>query len=93
MISRTQKRHFLCASCDAGYELDGNNCKIVTQCKSDVAFVLDCTGSMAGYINEAKNQIRKIVEQIRYVIQISNPFLTFRDINGFFCVSGLTDKF
>ena len=38
-------------------------------------------------------QIRKIVEQIRYVLQISNPFLTFRDINGFFCVSGLTDKF
>ena len=30
----------------------------------DVAFLLDCTGSMAGYINEAKNQIKKIVQDI-----------------------------
>ena len=38
-------------------------------------------------------QIRKIVEQIRYVIQIGSPFSCFRDINGIFCVLGLTGKF
>lgn len=30
----------------------------------DLAFVMDCTGSMQSYINEAKNNIRKIMEDI-----------------------------
>ena len=47
----------------------------------DVAFVLDCTGSMAGYINEAKNQIRKIVEEVTemYDNKMRVAFIGYRD--------------
>ena len=47
----------------------------------DVAFLLDCTGSMAGYIIEAKNQIKKIVEQILEVYEnnVRVAFVGYRD--------------
>lgn len=32
--------------------------------KTDLAFAMDCTGSMASYIESAKNNIRAIVEEI-----------------------------
>ena len=47
----------------------------------DVAFLLDCTGSMAGYINEAKNQIKKIVQDIgdMYENNVQVAFVGYRD--------------
>ena len=47
----------------------------------DVVFLLDCTGSMAGYIEEAKNQIKKIVEQIleMYENNVRVAFIGYRD--------------
>ena len=47
----------------------------------DVAFLLDCTGSMAGYINEAKNQIKKIVQDIgdMYENNVQVAFIGYRD--------------
>ena len=49
----------------------------------DLLFICDCTGSMACYINEAKNQIKKIIDHIKE----SNPhstinvsFVGYRDI-------------
>ena len=47
----------------------------------DVVFLLDCTGSMAGYINEAKNQIKKIAEDISemYENNVRVAFVGYRD--------------
>ena len=47
----------------------------------DVVFLLDCTGSMAGYINEAKNQIKKIAEDISAIYEnnMRVAFVGYRD--------------
>ena len=47
----------------------------------DVVFLLDCTGSMAGYINEVKNQIKQIVKQISemYENNVRVAFVGYRD--------------
>ena len=42
----------------------------------DVVFLLDCTGSMAGYIEEAKNQIKKIAQDISAVYE-NNVYVAF----------------
>ena len=47
----------------------------------DVAFMLDCTGSMASYINETKGQIKKIVSEITemYDNTFRVAFVGYRD--------------
>ena len=47
----------------------------------DVAFMLDCTGSMSSFINEAKNQINKIVTEITesYDNEVRVAFVGYRD--------------
>jgi hypothetical protein len=37
---------------------------------ADVAFHVDCTGSMAGYINQTKTNINKIVSEITDIYNI-----------------------
>ena len=43
----------------------------------DVVFLLDCTRSMAGYIDEAKKQIKKIVEMYENNVRVA--FVGYRD--------------
>ena len=48
---------------------------------ADVAFLVDCTGSMASYIGETKNQIQKIVSEIveMYDNKVCVAFVGYRD--------------
>ncbi|CAG0900528.1 unnamed protein product, partial [Darwinula stevensoni] len=48
---------------------------------TDVAFMLDCTGSMSSYIKAAKEHIKDIVDEIRnrYRCQVRVSFVGYRD--------------
>ena len=48
---------------------------------ADIAFLCDCTGSMAGYISETKNHIKNIISEITgvYDNRLRVAFVGYRD--------------
>jgi hypothetical protein len=65
------------------YEIDQVLKIIKAQSEADVCFVMDCTGSMAPYINEVKNSINNLTKTIMALFKTTSrlAFVGYRDID------------